>query len=168
VARDLGVPLRIVRPGPIVDFERFDPPGRLGRWVGSWFVAVGPSRDRLYLVDVGFMARTLVWVAEHFEDAPPVLHGLSPTAPTRRELADLLRAANPGARVVWLPRFALVVLSGLATVLQKVLRPRRPALSLASAFASTRYETTLIESLESAISEESGRDVSTSEVVTAV
>jgi nucleoside-diphosphate-sugar epimerase len=168
LARDRGVPLRVVRPGPIVDFERFDPPGRLGRWVGSWFVAVGPSRDRLYLVDVGFMARTLVWVAEHFQDAPPVLHGLSPTAPTRRELAALLRAANPGARVVWLPRFALVGLSGLATVLQKVLRPRRPALSLASAFASTRYETTLIESLESAISEESGRDVPKSEVVTAV
>lgn len=159
VARELGVPFRIVRPGPIVDFGRFDAPGRLGRWVGSWFVAVGPSRDPLYVVDVGFMARTLVWVAQHFEDAPPVLHGLSPTPPTRRELADHLRAANPGARVVWLPRIPLVVLSGLATALQKVLRPRRPAVSLASAFASTRYDTTLIESLERAIAKESGRNV---------
>lgn len=165
LAAERGVPLRIVRPGPIVDFESFDPPGRLGRWVGAWFVAVGPARDRLYVVDVGFMARTLVWVAEHFEEVPPVLHGLSPTPPTRRELADHVRAANPGARVVWLPRFALVALSGLATVLQKVIRPRRPAVSVAKAFASTRYDTTLIESLEGAISEDARRDVSTSSPV---
>lgn len=168
VAGERGVPFRVVRPGPIVDFERFDPPGRLGRWVGSWFVAVGPPRDMLYVVDVGFMARTLVWVAEHFEDAPPVLHGLSPTPPTRRELADRLRAANPGARVAWLPRILLVVLSGIATVLQKVLRPKRPAVSIANAFASTRYDTTLIESLEGTISEESRRDVPTSKAASPV
>lgn len=168
VARELGVPFRVVRPGPIVDFEAFDPPGRLGRWVGSWFVGVGPSKDSLYVVDVGFMARTLVWVVEHFDDAPPVLHGLSPIPPTRRELTERLRAANPGARVVWLPRFVLVPLSGLATVLQKVLRPSRPAVSLANAFASTRYDTALIESLEPAISAAPDADAVTSEVATAV
>jgi hypothetical protein len=114
------------------------------------------------------MSRTLVWVAEHFEDAPPVLHGLSPTAPTRRELADRVRGANPGARVIWLPRFALVSLSALATVLQKVLRPGRPAVSVANAFASTGYDTTLIQSLERAITEDASRELSSSEVATAV
>ena len=167
VSSELGVPFRIVRPGPIVDFERFDPPGRLGRWVGSWFVAVGPKSDELYVVDVGFMARTLVWVAEHFDEAPPVLHGLSPATPTRRDLADRVRVANPGARVVWLPRFAVLGLSGLATVLQKVLRPSRPAVSLAKAFASTRYDTARIESLGPAIEEYQGRGTPQPELVTA-
>lgn len=151
VSRESDVPLRIVRPGPIVDYEKFDPPGRLGRWVGSWFVAVGPARDQLFVVDVGFMARTLVWITEHFEEAPAVLHGLSPTPPTRRDLVERVRAANPGVTVLWLPRPILGLLSGMATLLQKLLRPSRPAVSVARAFASTRYDTTLIESLERSI-----------------
>jgi nucleoside-diphosphate-sugar epimerase len=167
VARERGIQLRIVRPGPIVDFERFDPPGRLGRWVGSWFVAVGPSREALYLVDVGFMARTLMWVAAHFDEAPPVLHALSPTPPTRRDLVARVRAANPRARVAWLPRPVLIVLSGTAIVLQKVLRPGRAALSLSKAFASTKYDTTLIDSLEGAITHGSRPEASPREVVTA-
>jgi predicted dehydrogenase/nucleoside-diphosphate-sugar epimerase len=159
VARERGVPLRIVRPGPIVDFERFDPPGRLGRWVGSWYVAVGPASEKLYLVDVGFLARTLSWMTEHFEEVPEIVHALSPSAPTRRELVARVRAANPGARVIWLPRPALFVLSGMATILQKVLRPRRAAVSLSKAFASTRYDTTRIESLAATIKRGSGRAV---------
>lgn len=153
VGRERGVPLRIVRPGPIVDFERFDPPGRLGRWIGSWFVAVGPANERLYIVDVQFMARTLSWVANHFDEAPELLHALSPRPPTRRELVTRLRAANPKARVVWIPRPGLATLSALATTVQKVLRPGQAAISLSKAFASTRYDLTLIESLENDIQE---------------
>ena len=147
--------------------QRFDPPGRLGRWLGSWFVAVGPSSEKLYTVDVKFMARTLVWVAEHFHETPGVLHALSPTPATRRELVARLRTANPRARVAWLPRPGLIILSAMATVLQKVLRPGRAAISLSKAFASTRYDTTLIGSLDKAIMEGSSRDPSPPEVVTA-
>jgi hypothetical protein len=167
VARERGVPLRIVRPGPIVDFERFDPPGRLGRWVGSWYVAVGPASEKLYLVDVGFLARTLSWMTEHFEEVPEIVHALSPSAPTRRELVARVRAANPGARVIWLPRPALFVLSGMATMLQKVLRPRRAAVSLSKAFASTRYDTSLIESLGVGAEHEQGVQAPSPEVVAA-
>jgi hypothetical protein len=47
----------------------------------------------------------------------------------------------------------------MATILQKVLRPRRAAVSLSKAFASTRYDTSRIESLAATIKRGSGRAV---------
>ncbi len=41
LGRDLGIQLKIVRPGPLVDFDDFHAPGRLGREVGPWYVAIG-------------------------------------------------------------------------------------------------------------------------------
>ena len=38
----LGLSVRVVRPGPLVDFGAYEPPGRLGRELGPVFLAVGP------------------------------------------------------------------------------------------------------------------------------
>jgi predicted dehydrogenase/nucleoside-diphosphate-sugar epimerase len=141
LGRELGVEVKVARPGAIVDYADFDPPGRLGKRVGPLFVAVGSGRDRLGVVELGFTAEALAWMAEHFEDAPAVVNLLAPELPTKRELVGRLRQANPGLRVAWLPTPVLYPLSWLATGLQKVLRPGRPAISLAGVFGVARYDT---------------------------
>lgn len=151
LADESGIELRVVRPGAIIDERRFEPPGRLGKRVGNIFVAVGSGGDRLGVVEVGFAARTVAWVALNFESAPPVLHLLSPELPTRRELVARLRRSNPDLRVLWLPRPLLHPLSLMATGLQKALRPGRPAIELARVFGMQRYDNSLIRSLAPAI-----------------
>jgi predicted dehydrogenase/nucleoside-diphosphate-sugar epimerase len=146
---ELGVDVRIARPGALVDYQRFEPPGRLGKRIGNVFVAVGSPRDTLGVVDVPLAARVLAWEATNFEDAPPVLNVLAPALPTRRELLSHLRSANPGLRTIWLPMFVLHPLSWLAIALQKVMRPRKPAMNVAKVFASQRYDTALVQRIVS-------------------
>jgi predicted dehydrogenase/nucleoside-diphosphate-sugar epimerase len=147
LAEELGLEIRIVRPGAIVDFRNFDPPGRLGRRVGNVFVAVGSPRDRLGVVDVEFTARTLVWMARHFDQAPAALNLVAPALPTKRELVELLKRNNPDLRVVWFPRLALVPASWAALGLQRALRPRQPAIDVAKVFAPEAYDTSRVAAL---------------------
>jgi nucleoside-diphosphate-sugar epimerase/predicted dehydrogenase len=147
----LGLAVKVVRPGAIVDYGAFEPPGRLGKQVGPMFVAVGGRGDRLGVVDLGLSAEVLRWMAENFDEAPDVLNLLEPELPTKRELVERLRRANPGLTVVWLPRPVLVPLSGLTTLLQKALRPGRPAISLRKVFASPRYDTASVRALATRI-----------------
>jgi len=151
LGRELGVAVKVVRPGPIVDYREFDPPGRLGRRVGPVFVAVGSPRDPVGVVDRAFAASTLAWLALHFSDAPTILHLVAPTVPTKRDLVDLLRRSNPDLSIVWLPRIVLVPLSWLAVVLQKVRRPRHEAMSLIPAFAPQYVDTSLIQAFEARV-----------------
>jgi hypothetical protein len=144
---ELGLTVKIVRPGAIVDYAAFDPPGRLGKLVGPIFVAVGGPADRLGVVELGFCADVLAWMTDRFDDAPKELNLLAPELPTKRELVARLRRANPDVKVIWLPWPVLVPLSGLATVMQKMLRPGRPAINLRKVFASPRYETAAVRAL---------------------
>jgi nucleoside-diphosphate-sugar epimerase len=148
---ELGVPTRVVRPGALVDYGNFDPPGKLGKRLGNLFVAVGSPGHRLGVVEVGFSARTLAWMTEHFGSAPETLNLLSPTLPTKRQLIARLRETNPDLRVIWLPTVVLVPLSWGAMVLQKILRPGKPAINVAKVFAGKRYQTTRIAELAPAI-----------------
>ena len=144
---ELGVDVRIVRPGALVDYGRFDPPGKLGRRIGNIFVAVGSPSDRLGVADVRFAGRAIAWMTTHFDAAPRVLNLLAPTLPTRRELLSHLRRSNPDLAVIWLPRIALVPLAWAAIAAQKVLRPGKPAVNVAKVFATQRYDTARISTL---------------------
>jgi len=53
--------------------------------------------------------------------------------------------------VVWLPTIVLVPLSWTAIVLQKILRPGKPALNVAKTFARQRYDYSLIARLAAQI-----------------
>ena len=141
LGKDLGVSVKIVRPGALVDYRDFDPPGRLGKRLGNIFVAVGSSRDRLGVVDVGFAGRFLGWMTDAWDDVPSPLNLLDPVSPTKRELLNRLRQANPDLTVVWLPRMVLNPLSWLATLAQKVLRPGKPAIDVAKVFSVLPYDT---------------------------
>jgi len=151
LAPELGVELRIVRPGAFVDNRHFEPPGLLGKRIGNMFVAVGSPRHPLAVADIGFSARTLVWILDHFEEAPRVIHLFDPTVPTKADLLRRLRATNPDLRVVWLPTALLIPLSWAAIVLQKMLRPKRSAVNVAKIFARQRYDYSLIRRLAPSI-----------------
>lgn len=144
---ELGIPLKVVRPGALVDYANFDPPGRLGRRIGNFFVAVGSPRHTLGVTDVGFSARTLSWMLDHPEEVPDTLNLLEPMLPTKGQLVRRLKATNPDLTVIWLPTVVLVSLSWFATALQKMLRPGKPAINVAKVFARQRYDTSRIARL---------------------
>lgn len=147
LCKDLGLDLRIVRPSALVDYRRFDPPGLLGKRIGNIFIAVGMPSHELGVVDVVFSAQTIAWMVGHFDEAPPVLNLFEPELPTKRELLVRLRASNPDLAVVWLPPVVLLPLSWFAIALQKVIRPRSPAVNVAKIFARLRYDTSRIAGL---------------------
>ena len=147
LGKELGLSVKIVRPGALVDYRDFDPPGRLGKRVGNIFVAVGASSDRLGVVDVGFAGRFLGWMTDAWDEVPTPLNLLDPISPTKRELLDRLRQANPDLTVVWLPRVVLVPLSWLATVVQKAVRPGKPAIDVSKVFSVLPYDTSGIARL---------------------
>jgi predicted dehydrogenase/nucleoside-diphosphate-sugar epimerase len=147
LGHELGVAVKIVRPGALIDYAKYEPPGRLGRRLGNLFVAMGAPGDRIGAVDVDFAAHTLVWMAEHFDEAPELLNLVAPALPSRRELVQELRRRNPDLRVIWLPTVAVRTLSGLGIGLQRVLRPHKPAMNVARAFASPRIDNAAIQTL---------------------
>jgi predicted dehydrogenase/nucleoside-diphosphate-sugar epimerase len=140
----LGVGVKVARPGPLVDFGNFEPPGRLGRRIGNFFVAVGTPGDRLPITELRFAARVLIWMLDCFDSAPAALNLLNPEPPTRREAIEHLRRRNPDLTVVWLPMWLLAPVSWVALLAQKVARPGRSAINIARAFESPRYDTSSI------------------------
>src|SRR5207253_8417691 len=103
--------------------------------------------DQLAVAERSLAARTLAWLALHFDEAPETLHLVAPQPPTKRDLVTLLRGTNPDLTVVWQARALLLPLAWLSIALQKVLHPRRPAMNPARAFAPQPVDTTRIQAL---------------------
>ena len=140
---DLGLRVKVVRPGPLVDYAAFQPPGRLGREVGPLYVAVGPRRGSLSVCDVSTAARVVRLYAEDFEAAPPVLNLVEAPAPARRELLARFLTNRPDLRVIWLPAVVLRALSGPLKLAQRVALGAKQPIDVAAAFGSERYRTDL-------------------------
>ncbi|SLM50190.1 conserved protein of unknown function [Nitrospira japonica] len=157
LGQELGVSVKIVRPGALVDYSQFDPPGRLGKRLGNVFVAVGSSSDRLGVVDVEFAGRFLAWMTDHWQDSPSHLNLLDPVLPTKRELLEQLRRMNPDLTVLWLPRIVLLPLSWCATLAQKLLRPGKPAINLAKVFSVLQYDTATVALLAKQVNGATGQ-----------
>jgi predicted dehydrogenase/nucleoside-diphosphate-sugar epimerase len=141
------VAVRIVRPGPLVDGDAFDPPGKLGRSVGPIFVAVGNPSATIPICDVAQAGRIIAWTATHFEEAEGVVHAIEPIVASRRDLVARVRKTTPGARVIWFPAPLLALASWGALAAQKILRPRKSAISLQAAFNSPRCKTERLRSV---------------------
>jgi predicted dehydrogenase/nucleoside-diphosphate-sugar epimerase len=140
---ELGLPVRVIRPGPLVDYAAFEPPGRLGRELGPLFVAVGPSRAPLSVCDVTTAAKVVRSYLEDFDAAPPVLNMVEAPPPTRRELLNRYRRSRPDLRVLWFPSWLLRMLSLPLKFAQRVALGSPQPVDVAAAFASERYSTTL-------------------------
>ena len=139
----LGVEIRIIRPGPLVDYEAFEPPGRLGREVGRTYVYVGSKKSRLSLCEVRTAANVIRAYVDDFDAMPPVLNLVEPDAPTRGELVSRLLKERPDLTAVGFPFFVLRAMSPPLKILQRVLLPGKQPVDLYSAFASESYDATL-------------------------
>jgi len=140
---ELRIPVRVVRPGPLVDYAAYQPPGRLGRELGPWFVAIGPRRGALSVCDVTTAAKVIRSYLEDFEGAPPVLNMVEAPPPSRKELMDRYRRERPDLRVIWFPAWLLRLLSGPLKLAQRLALGSTAPVDVAAAFASERYRTDL-------------------------
>lgn len=138
-----GLPLRVIRPGPLVDWTAFHPPGRLGRELGPLFVAIGPKRGPLSVCDVSTVARVIRSYLSDFDAAPPVLNLVEAPPPSRRDIVQRYRHERPDLKVFWFPAWLLRMLNGPARLAQRLLLGSQQPLDVAAAFASERYRTDL-------------------------
>jgi hypothetical protein len=78
IAQELGAShgfeVRTLRLGPLVDYRRFSPPGRLGREVGPLFIAIGGPRSELSVCDLTTAAHVVRYIVAAFEKAPHTLN----------------------------------------------------------------------------------------------
>ena len=146
-AQEGAIEVRTLRLGPLVDFDSYAPPGRLGREVARLFVAMGLPSSRLAICGVGTAVAALRHCAEHFEDTPRVVNVIESPPLARRELVRRLRRTRPDLKILWLPFPLLRVLSWTMTAAQKLRHPTRPALNLYNAFKSEPYDDTVVKSL---------------------
>jgi hypothetical protein len=136
----LGLQVRVLRPGPLVDFDAYEPPGRLGRELGPIYLAVGPRAGRLSLCAVATAAQVIRTAVEDFDTLPPIVNLVEPEAPTRDELLSLWLQKRPDLTAVWLPAWVLSVMSPVAKLAQRIIMPRSTPIDLAAAFSSERYD----------------------------
>lgn len=154
------IDLRTIRLGPLVDYETYTPPGRLGREVARLFVGMGSRGGTLSVCSVATATAVIRDYCERFEAAPARVNLLEVPSPTRGELADRLKASRPDLTFMWLPFPVVRLLSGALKLALKVLKPGRPALDLYAAFKSETYDPTaaakVIEATRSANSSVAG------------
>jgi len=144
VGKRLGVDLKIIRPGPLVDFDSFEPPGRLGREIGRWFVAVGGLRDKLSVCRIQTMSELIRFYLERFEDAPAILNAVEPDPPTRIELVVRLLHTRPDLKVHWIPMIVLTIANPVLKLCQRILLADKKPIDIAAAFSTGRYDTRLV------------------------
>ena len=137
------VDLRTIRLGPLVDYDAYTPPGRLGREVARLFVGMGGRNGALSVCSVGTAAAVIRSYAENFGAAPAYVNLLEVPSPTRGELAERLKSTRPDLKFIWLPFPILRLLGGSLKLALKLLRPGGQALDLYAAFKSESYDPTI-------------------------
>jgi nucleoside-diphosphate-sugar epimerase len=134
---------KTVRLGPLVDFEDYTPPGRLGRELGNFFVAMGNPWDRLPICSVDTAADVIMHYVEEFESAPELLNLIQPDPPKRSELWRRQKNQRPELTAIWLFKPFLIAISATLKLVLRVLRRGKEPLDVYAAFASEQYDTTL-------------------------
>lgn len=140
---ELGVEIKVIRPGPLLDFDNYEPPGRLGREVGPLFIYFGTGNSRLCICDVQTAADVICKYVEDFHSMPTVLNLIEPDAPTRAELVSKLLKIRPDLRAIPFPLFMLRTLSPGLKLLQRILRRGQKPVDIYAAFSSERYNSSL-------------------------
>jgi predicted dehydrogenase/nucleoside-diphosphate-sugar epimerase len=135
--------VKIIRPGPLVDFRNFEAPGRLGREIAPYFIVMGGKNSRLSLCGVQTAAQVVRHYLENFDSVPDVLNLVEPEALTRQSLIKKLLENRKDLNPLFIPGFLVKSISGILFLLQKAVRPGRKPLSIAQAFSSENYRTDL-------------------------
>jgi len=143
MARQIGIEAKIIRPGPLVDFNRFEAPGRLGREVGSYFIVMGGRNSRISLCDLQTAARVIRHYLSDYDSMPKILNLVEPEAFPRRALVSRLLESRKDLKAVYVPGAVVRAISSVLWVLQKTVNPSRKPLSIAQAFSSESYDSAL-------------------------
>jgi predicted dehydrogenase/nucleoside-diphosphate-sugar epimerase len=144
-AQALGIAVRIVRPGALVDERDPDLPGLMGRRLfGRWHLGLGRAGLPIAVCDVERCAQAIAWCALHFDQAPAVVNLFEPAVATRGAYLGRLRARGWSGRIVFVP--ISLVATGLTTVriLFSLMRGRWPErLAAWSILRPRRYDARL-------------------------
>ena len=143
VSKTLGIQVRIIRPGPLVSYSDFEPPGRLGREVGPFFIMIGSKRSKLSLCTIETAAKIIRKYVDNFDSMPPVLNLIEADSPTRGELVSLLLRTRPDLKSLRLPSGFLWALSPALKLLQRLVFSGRKPIDIYAVFASEKYNSTL-------------------------
>jgi predicted dehydrogenase/nucleoside-diphosphate-sugar epimerase len=138
----LGIAVRVIRPGALIDTDDPSLPGLMGRHLfGRWHLGLGRSRLPIAVCDVGRCAEAIAWCATHFDEAPPIVNLFEPDVTTRGAFLRRLRERGWTGRVVWVPISAISLAVIAARTAQAVLRGRMPVrLAAWSVLKPRRYD----------------------------
>jgi predicted dehydrogenase/nucleoside-diphosphate-sugar epimerase len=150
-AEKLGVTASVLRLGPLVDFDDYAPPGRLGRELGSRFVCMGKRGEKLSVCDVGTAAAVIRRYVERFEESPRTLNLVEPEPLTRKELFEKFRAVRPDLKPLYVPGILIRSLSPILKGLQKIAFPGKKPIDIHAAFSAEVYRTDLAKQVTAAI-----------------
>jgi nucleoside-diphosphate-sugar epimerase len=124
----LGIAVRIVRPGALVDWTDPSLPGLMGRHLfGRWHLGLGRPRLPIAVCDVGRCAEAIAWCATHFDTAPPIVNLFDPEVATRGAFVARLRDRGWTGRIVWMPISAMALAIASARAMLSILRGRWPS-----------------------------------------
>ncbi len=143
LGKEYEIDVKTIRLGPLVDYQNYTPPGRLGREVGTLFVAMGSKKSKLSLCDVRTASNVIRSYLQDFGNAPKLLNLIEPEAPTRKELFDRHLENRKELSVFWMPNFLLKFLSILLKLVLKIMKPGKKPLDLYAAFAAEKYDASL-------------------------
>jgi predicted dehydrogenase/nucleoside-diphosphate-sugar epimerase len=145
----LGIAVRIVRPGALIDWSDPSLPGLMGRHLfGRWHLGLGRPGVPIAVCDVARCADAVAWCATHFDAAPRVVNLFDPDVKTRGALLRRLREDGWSGRMVWVPIGAMALALAAARALLSVVRGERPQRCAAwSILRPRRYDDRVTRSL---------------------
>jgi len=125
-ARALGIEVRVIRPGALVDERDPELPGLMGRHLyGRWYLGLGRPGLPIAVCEVARCARAIAWCAQHFDAAPAIVNLFEPEVATRGSFAARLRSRGWNGRIVYVPISAVAVGLMTARKLFAMLRGQR-------------------------------------------
>ncbi|MEF9427367.1 MAG: NAD(P)-dependent oxidoreductase [Candidatus Mariimomonas ferrooxydans] len=147
LSRESGIEVRIIRLGPLVDYDAFETPGRLGRELGPVFLAMGNRLSKLPVCRVQTASQVIRSYVSDFNEAPQILNLIEPDSTTRADLTTKLLKNRPDLKIIWMPFFMLKIISPCLKLLQLILRPGKNPIDIQAAFASEDYNIKLSDQI---------------------
>jgi len=137
-----NIQLRIIRLAPLIDYNEYSPPGRLGREIGPIYVAVCPKKGKLPLCSLDSVSMVIEYYIKQYDSTPSVLNLIEKSSPNRKELVHMLKDKRKDLKILWLPMSLLSIMSILIRSILTIIFPNKDALDIKKAFTDEKYDLT--------------------------